>query len=136
MFSCFDVSFDVSKFITPVGWLVSSILGFYGATLLDNRRARRAVVGAIAEVLDELDSSKDVESTHAKSVDFLKPKIFGALTLLRERNQEKASNAWKAYRTLNFEEFPKLLFIQKVFSKPSPKEGMSMALQALMDAFK
>jgi len=122
-------------------WMICSpfiafSLGLYSAQRLDRGRARLSVVGAISEIRDDIESSNDIESTHSSSIAFLKPKVFGALALLGRRKQNKARQAWKAYRTLNFDEFPKLLFIQKVFSKPSPKEGMGLALQALMDAFK
>jgi len=130
---CLTTIKDFMSIITP---FIAFWLGIHGASLIDRKRAKLVVVGAIIEIENLILTKGNHQVTHAESIGFLKDRIFGAMGHLGCRSQEEARKAWNDYRGINFEDSTEHKSVSVVLEKPTHKDAVLKHLGRLRAAFK
>jgi len=99
LLACFITAKDI---IIPIGWLASSMLGFWFACHLDRRRSINGVRSQIEMIRDLVESSEDGETSYKATFDDLKKAVFTSIPLFSKSRQKEIIQAWVDYRSLDF----------------------------------
>jgi len=127
--------------LTVVGWGVGFTSSVLGTTLLERRRAYRALVGELEALRSEFHNYARFDEIHARGVESLKPLVFTAIPFLKGQQQKDARTAWASFRDTKVDQFERFGLASAVaegMGDPmvTQQRAMDMCLDRLQSFFR